>query len=67
MQTSLRQEFSKMDAAAVVAACRELQLSFQDAKSLQMDLWELLDKYEEKTIEGQKKYNFAITLAPEIT
>ncbi len=67
MQNSLRQEFLQLESPAVVAACRGLSLEFEDAKSLQNELWSLLDKYEQKAINGQSKYYFTIALAPEKT
>ncbi len=64
LQLSMRQEFSKKDMPAIVAACRDLGLSQKDAKTLQKEIWALLDKYQAKTKTNHKKYHFTITLAP---
>ena len=64
--TTLRHEFLKTDASPIVAACRGLNLEFKDAKSLQAELWKLLDKYEKKSDTKQQNYYFSMTLAPEL-
>ncbi len=66
-KTTLRQEFLKDDAPAVVAACRGLDLDYKAAKSLQNELWQLLDKYEGQASTGSQNYYFSMTLAAKKT
>ncbi len=51
---------------ASVARWGSLELKFEDAKAMQNELYELVEKYKTKTTSGQKIYFFQTSLVPEV-
>jgi len=60
---SLWQEMIRPDRPALFTTCRDIQLSFSDAKALQKELYDVLEKYEARVNTKERHYLVQVGLA----